>query len=578
VVFSVSGDAFLKGQVRRILGVMVGMARGLLPENYFELCTGRTTIAEVPALPGWGLYLAECKYAYYEAKFEAFRLDPRRNAGADTSRVEAWKTAIHTHIADISRTVGDGWLAEFEANCRNFRVRMEQMQVLMDRPRAVLEDLYVTKFQRPAPVLATAALAKMAVAAGAINSADKVETLFDSATEPSPTDIHIDIDPLSLHPDPVISAAYARVLRLLQEADRSGLWPANSTGRQKVILNAPAVVAAAGETDADLPSNNIDESTAIGAEELNEELAPSSEVAGAEDKVPAETSASTTSTVNTANTSKAPRKQRSKGNHKSDQKNNNRAKKLKTNRDGTSPVPTDENNDRDSSSTPSSQEQGDDAEAGLTATRAPKIDRTGTKRKEKAPLQPAHRRLFDVAVELVSDKGVGGSFSVGCLPKHLAQPKGNTLFPGKIIFTALFFLSSNVIIILFYSHLFCFHFRGVQYLCTELLRACFDLERVICPHRPPSSTIAINRHAQFSPHRDSGAGSGQSQSLIVALGDFTGGEIAVENTAHDIRYAPLEFDGWMERHWTLPFVGQRFSLVWFTPLGITEDDLWWWKQ
>lgn len=110
------------------------------------------------------------------------------------------------------------------------------------------------------------------------------------------------------------------------------------------------------------------------------------------------------------------------------------------------------------------------------------------------------------------------------------------------------------------------------------MKACFDLEKVLCPHRPPSSTIAINRHAQFSPHRDSGAGSGQSQSLIVALGDFAGGEIAVESEAHDIRYKPLEFDGWMQRHWTLPFVGQRFSLVWFTPLGITEDDLWWWKE
>ena len=43
------------------------------------------------------------------------------------------------------------------------------------------------------------------------------------------------------------------------------------------------------------------------------------------------------------------------------------------------------------------------------------------------------------------------------------------------------------------------------------------------------------------------------------------------------RYNPLEFDGWMQRHWTLPFVGERFSLVWFTPLGIAEEDLWWWK-
>ena len=35
--------------------------------------------------------------------------------------------------------------------------------------------------------------------------------------------------------------------------------------------------------------------------------------------------------------------------------------------------------------------------------------------------------------------------------------------------------------------------------------------------------------------------------------------------AHDVRYTPLTFDGWRERHWTLPFQGERFSLVWFTP-------------
>lgn len=114
---------------------------------------------------------------------------------------------------------------------------------------------------------------------------------------------------------------------------------------------------------------------------------------------------------------------------------------------------------------------------------------------------------------------------------------------------------------------------------SELLLACFQLERVLRPDRPPSSTIAINRHAQFLPHRDSGTGCGQTTSLIVALGDYVGGEIAVEGEAHSIRYSALEFDGWGQRHWTLPFVGERYSLVWFTPLGVnTAEDLWWWNS
>ena len=42
----------------------------------------------------------------------------------------------------------------------------------------------------------------------------------------------------------------------------------------------------------------------------------------------------------------------------------------------------------------------------------------------------------------------------------------------------------------------------------------------------------------------------------------------MERVEKNIRYAPLEFDGWRERHWTLPFKGERFSLVWFTPLTV----------
>jgi len=93
------------------------------------------------------------------------------------------------------------------------------------------------------------------------------------------------------------------------------------------------------------------------------------------------------------------------------------------------------------------------------------------------------------------------------------------------------------------------------------------------PARPLSSTIAVNRNAQFKPHRDSGAGAGQGISAIVGLGDYTGGELCVETLdlerveVHDIRYSPLLFHGWRQKHWTLPFQGERFSIVWFTPQG-----------
>jgi len=127
--------------------------------------------------------------------------------------------------------------------------------------------------------------------------------------------------------------------------------------------------------------------------------------------------------------------------------------------------------------------------------------------------------------------GASGSFSVGIMPGGVhKQPKANSLFPG-------------------------------------LVKAAFELETKLFPDRDPSSTIAINRNAQFRPHTDSGAGAGQSTSLIVGLGTYSGGELMVEGDKHDIRYKAIEFDGWKQRHWTMPFKGERYSLVWFTPKG-----------
>mmetsp|Transcript_18089 Transcript_18089/g.37912 ORF Transcript_18089/g.37912 Transcript_18089/m.37912 type:complete len:1196 (-) Transcript_18089:78-3665(-) len=122
-------------------------------------------------------------------------------------------------------------------------------------------------------------------------------------------------------------------------------------------------------------------------------------------------------------------------------------------------------------------------------------------------------------------------------------------------------------------------------LFPELAKAVFDLEKEIVrtsnpplpsAHgmkrlnnsyhpRQPSTHCAVNRNAQFTPHVDSGRGQGQTLSMIVGLGDYSGGEILVENRPYEIRYKPLEFDGWKQLHWTAPFQGERYSLVWFSP-------------
>jgi hypothetical protein len=41
----------------------------------------------------------------------------------------------------------------------------------------------------------------------------------------------------------------------------------------------------------------------------------------------------------------------------------------------------------------------------------------------------------------------------------------------------------------------------------------------------------------------------------------------VEGEKHDIRYKAIQLNEWKQGHWTMPFKGERYSLVWFTPKG-----------
>lgn len=129
--------------------------------------------------------------------------------------------------------------------------------------------------------------------------------------------------------------------------------------------------------------------------------------------------------------------------------------------------------------------------------------------------------------------------------KHV--PKGNKLFPE--LTRAVFELE---------DYLSLMHRRRIS---VE------GVESITNEKRPLSTHCAINSNAAFTPHVDSGEGAGQSLSMIVGLGDYHHGELIVEGVKYGIRYSPLEFDGWRNRHWTNKYHGERFSLVWFTPVS-----------
>jgi len=76
----------------------------------------------------------------------------------------------------------------------------------------------------------------------------------------------------------------------------------------------------------------------------------------------------------------------------------------------------------------------------------------------------------------------------------------------------------------------------------------------------PWDAIQVNDNFASQPHRDKG---NHGISYIVGFGDYTGGELSVVDTKYDIRHRGHHFNGSELLHWTEPWGGQRFSLVFF---------------
>ena len=80
--------------------------------------------------------------------------------------------------------------------------------------------------------------------------------------------------------------------------------------------------------------------------------------------------------------------------------------------------------------------------------------------------------------------------------------------------------------------------------------------------------VQINKNFMCPPHFDS---SNIGQSMMVALGDYTGGDTAIEFELYnpvyfDARKEPLKFNGALFKHWVMPWIGDRYTLVFFDNL------------
>jgi len=73
-------------------------------------------------------------------------------------------------------------------------------------------------------------------------------------------------------------------------------------------------------------------------------------------------------------------------------------------------------------------------------------------------------------------------------------------------------------------------------------------------------SICINHNTVAEPHTDR---NNSSVSCIVGLGDYTGGELVYGDQTVNIHKNPIEFDGSKIQHYSLPFEGNRYSIIYF---------------
>ena len=74
------------------------------------------------------------------------------------------------------------------------------------------------------------------------------------------------------------------------------------------------------------------------------------------------------------------------------------------------------------------------------------------------------------------------------------------------------------------------------------------------------NAVQINKNFKCEPHYDN---KNVGTALVMGLGDYEGGKLVVEGTAHDIRYKPIIFNGSTNLHHVEEFTGDRYSIVLF---------------
>jgi hypothetical protein len=92
------------------------------------------------------------------------------------------------------------------------------------------------------------------------------------------------------------------------------------------------------------------------------------------------------------------------------------------------------------------------------------------------------------------------------------------------------------------------------------------LAHMICPENLNWTTFMLNMNYEATKHKDK---NNVGESLVVAFGDYTGGELVIVNdddteTEYNIRYRPVIMDASKITHYVKPITsGTRYSIIFF---------------
>ena len=82
------------------------------------------------------------------------------------------------------------------------------------------------------------------------------------------------------------------------------------------------------------------------------------------------------------------------------------------------------------------------------------------------------------------------------------------------------------------------------------------------------TSITINKNVKCKPHYDK---RNNGLTMIIGLGDYTGGELVILNDSHDdiidIKCKPHYFNGYLNKHYNNSWTGTRYTLMYYAIRG-----------